>query len=57
MLDRIGNVIKEAGEFRNMIEARHSDKTQLDRIEALLVDILCVLNMEHYIRPKAEREE
>ena len=57
MLEKLGNVIKEAGEFRKMIEARHADKTQLDRIEALLVDVLCVLNMEHYIRPKAEREE
>lgn len=57
MLEKLSNAIAEASDFRKMVEAKHADKAQLDRIEGLLVDILCVLNMEFYIRPKTEREE
>lgn len=53
MLEKLASITKEATDFRKMIEAKHEGKPQLDRIESLLVDILCVLNMEYYIRPKA----
>ena len=52
VLTQIGSVTKEMGSFREQIEASHKDKEGVARCEALLEDILCVLYMEHYIRPR-----
>ena len=57
MLEEMRNMIKEAEEFRALMEGRYKDKTELEQIRALLVDILCLLHVEFYIRPKVKDEE
>ena len=54
MLEKIGNMIKEAEEFRKLMEGRYKDKTEMEQIKALLVDILCLLHVEFYIRPQGD---
>ena len=54
MLEQMRNMIKEAEEFRVLMEGRYKDKTELEQIRALLVDILCLLHVEFYIRPRVE---
>lgn len=64
VLKQVSNAIQYAADFRKQIEASHREKPKwwqlrrrlyeqrLERIEALLTDILCVLNVEFQIRPR-----
>ena len=54
MLEQMRNMIKEAEEFRALMEGRYKDKTELEQIKALLVDILCLLHVEFYIRTQVK---
>ncbi len=50
VLKQMSDAIKEANDFRKRVEAMHKDDPK--RVEKLLEDILCFLQMEFYIRPK-----
>ena len=52
MLDEMGGMIKEAEEFRTMMENKYKDLTDLSQVKALLIDVLCLLHVEFYIRPR-----
>jgi hypothetical protein len=41
-----------ARDFRKQVEESHRDLGPQERIQALLTDILCLLHMEFYVRPK-----
>jgi hypothetical protein len=66
VLQQVGNAFKAAADFRARIEASHREQPKwwqlrrrlylqrLERIEALLTDILGVLNAEFQLRPRGE---
>jgi hypothetical protein len=54
MLDQLSNIYKAAKDFREQVTNMHKDKEPLERIEARLIDILCVLNTEFQLRPKED---
>ena len=51
-LERMGTMIKEAAEFRGMMEDRYKDDEAIERVRKLLIDIICLLHVEFYIRPR-----
>jgi hypothetical protein len=53
-LARMGTMIKEAAEFREMMENKYKDLDDTAHIKALLIDVLCLLHVEFYIRPRGE---
>lgn len=53
---RMGGAKKAAQEFREETEKRHADLPPMEELKALLVDILCLLHMEFYIRPQFKDE-
>lgn len=57
LLNKLGGISKEINDYRAETEARHKDKPQLDRIEALLVDLVMILFTEFYIRPRFKDED
>lgn len=52
MLKKMGDMVKEAEEFRAMMESRYKDDDPIERVRKLLIDVLCLLHVEFYIRPR-----
>jgi hypothetical protein len=54
MLSQLGSMQKDVSDHDKAVDGLHKDLPQLDRIEAYLKDILRVLHVEFYIRPRGE---
>jgi hypothetical protein len=56
VLDQLSTYFKAAKDFREQVTNMHKELPLQERIEARLIDVLCVLNMEFYIRPQNKDE-
>ena len=49
---QVNDLVKATKELREEVKGLYQDLPQMDRIEALLVDIFCLLKFEFYLRPR-----
>lgn len=54
MLGSMAGYSKTAKDFRAAMERRYGALGSVEELRALLIDILCLLHMEFYVRPRGD---
>lgn len=52
MMKSMHEMSRGAGDFRKSMERRYKDIGSIEQVRALLIDVLCLLHTEFYIRPR-----